>query len=64
MNVTGCDYNSNSYPYNYPAYILAALLVSSEILPLLKSKQNGLFHAIVCIFNNLEKPALELPPSV
>ena len=58
MNVTDCDNNSNSSPYNSPAYVLAALLVSSEILPLLKSKQNGLFHAIVCIFTNLDKPVL------
>jgi len=35
--------------YEYSTYILGAMFVTSEILPLLKGKSNGLLHALLCL---------------
>jgi len=35
--------------YEYSTYILGAMFVTSEILPLLKGKSNGLLHAVLCL---------------
>jgi len=49
---TGADLQSGSdnlHGYDYSTYILGALLLVSEVLPLLKNKSNGLAHAILCL---------------
>jgi hypothetical protein len=35
--------------YEYSTYILGTMFVASEVLPLLKGKSNGLFHALLCL---------------
>lgn len=35
--------------YEYSTYILGAMFITSEILPLLKGKSNGLLHAVLCL---------------
>ena len=67
--------SSNLYGYDYSTYILGALLLISEVLPLLKSKSNGLAHACLCLIkgskcmlakieDNLETKIQNPPPIV
>ncbi len=58
MNVTAISQNDsanlqsgadNLHGYDYSTYILGALLLVSEVLPLLKNKSNGLAHACLCL---------------
>lgn len=44
ITTTGVDIG-----YEYSTYILGAMFVTSEILPLLKGKSNGLLHALLCL---------------
>ena len=37
--------------YEYSTYILGAMFVVSEVLPLLKNKSNGFLHAFLCIIH-------------
>ena len=39
----------NLHGYDYSTYILGALLLISEVLPLLKNKSNGLAHTCLCL---------------
>ena len=41
--------SDNLHGYDYSTYILGALLLVSEVLPLLKNKSNGLAHAVLCL---------------
>ncbi len=41
--------SNNLHGYDYSTYILGALLLISEVLPLLKNKSNGLAHAVLCL---------------
>ena len=41
--------SNNPHGYDYSTYILGALLLISEVLPLLKNKSNGLAHAVLCL---------------
>ena len=43
--------SNNLYGYDYSTYILGALLLISEVLPLLKNKSNGIGHAILCLIS-------------
>ena len=40
---------SSSSPYEYSTYILGAMFVVSEVMPLLKNKSNGVLHAVLCL---------------
>jgi len=58
MNATALDLDNslpnlsdNLHGYDYSTYILGALLLVSEILPLLKNKSNGLAHACLCLIS-------------
>jgi len=43
------DNYNNLHGYDYSTYILGTLLFISEILPMIKSKSNGISHTILCL---------------
>lgn len=48
-NITALATSGVDVGYEYSTYILGAMFVTSEILPLLKGKSNGLLHAVLCL---------------
>lgn len=48
-NITAISSSGVDVGYEYSTYILGAMFVTSEILPLLKGKSNGLLHAVLCL---------------
>ena len=48
-NTTAISSSGVDVGYEYSTYILGAMFVTSEILPLLKGKSNGLLHAVLCL---------------
>jgi hypothetical protein len=38
-----------NHGFEYSTYILGTMFIISEVLPLLKGKQNGLLHTILCL---------------
>lgn len=49
MNSTLQSVSSSTNGYEYSTYILGAMFIISEVLPLLKNKSNGLLHTILCL---------------
>lgn len=45
------DSGTNLHGYNYAAYILGTLLLISEVLPLIKSRSNGISHSLLCLIS-------------
>ena len=43
--------NDEPIGFQYSTIILGTLLVVSEILPLIKSRQNGMLHTLLCFIN-------------
>jgi len=55
---------SEPVAYEYSTYILGTLFLVSEVMPLLKSKSNGMLHALLCILQGSKCLATELEQKV
>ena len=51
MNATNSMTSTSANGYEYSTYILGAMFVVSEVMPLLKNKSNGVLHAVLCLIN-------------
>ena len=51
MNATNSMTSTGANGYEYSTYILGAMFVVSEVMPLLKNKSNGVLHAVLCLIN-------------
>jgi|TARA_R110000772_G_scaffold75988_2_gene164548 hypothetical protein len=56
--------NTSNNPYEYSTYVLATMFLVSEVLPLLKSKSNGMLHALLCVLRGSKCLATKLEEKV